>query len=327
MNQCLLPQTRWLLLIHQIPPKPDYFRVRIWRRLQQLGAVSLKNSVYVLPRRDQTLEDFQWVQREIVKGGGDASVCEASFIEGFSEQQIEALFRTARDADYRKIEEEAENLLKKLPAGKLEGDRRGQAKTQLAHLTMRFEEVVSRDFFSAPGQRLVKNLLTAIDKRLQADMSATKAKKARPIIPKDVRGHTWVTRKGIHVDRMASAWLIRRFINPTARFKFVSEKNYHAGPKELRFDMFEAEFTHEGDRCTFEVLIDKFRLEDPALRPLAEIVHDIDLKDLKFGRQEVVGVDHVIAGIAMKQKEDEARLDRGVALFDELYEYFRRKNP
>ena len=145
------------------------------------------------------------------------------------------------------------------------------------------------------------------------------------VIRRRTRGRTWVTRKGIHVDRMASAWLIRRFIDPEARFKFVPGRGYRPQAGELRFDMFEAEYTHDGDRCTFEVLVEKFQPEDRALRPVAQIVHDIDLKDSKFGRPEVQGIERLVAGIAMAHREDEERLARGSAVFEDLYEYFRRK--
>ena len=141
----------------------------------------------------------------------------------------------------------------------------------------------------------------------------------------DVRGRVWVTRKGIHVDRIASAWLIRRFVDPDARFKFVPAKGYKPAEKELRFDMFEAEFTHDGDLCTFEVLVSRLGIDDRALVPIAEIVHDIDLKDSKFDRPETSGIDRLIAGIAMGHRDDESRLERGSAVFDGLYEYFSRK--
>jgi hypothetical protein len=140
-----------------------------------------------------------------------------------------------------------------------------------------------------------------------------------------VRGRTWVTRTGVHIDRIASAWLIRRFIDTEARFKFVLG-GYEPEKDELRFDMFEAEFTHEGDLCTFEVLVRRFGLKDSSLRQIAEIVHDIDLKDAKFGRPEAVGIDRLIVGIAMRQKSDEARIDDGGAVFESLYEYFKRKS-
>jgi hypothetical protein len=312
---------RWLLLIHQVPPKPNYFRVKVWRRLQSLGAVAIKNSVYVLPRTEQTHEDFEWVMREIIEGGGDASICEARFVEGLSDDQVEALFHAARDADYARLAEDVRNLFDTLPAGRdLAHEQRRQVDTDLARLTRRFTEITAIDFLGAPGREAVDGLLAGIEQRLRA-----KASSAAAAADVRVRARTWVTRKGIHIDRMASAWLIRRFIDPAATFKFVPGKGYRPERGELRFDMFEAEYTHEGDHCTFEVLLKRFHLEDAALRPIAEIVHDIDLKDAKFERTEAAGIDRLVAGIAMAHKDDGARLERGAAVFDDLYEYFRRK--
>ena len=140
-----------------------------------------------------------------------------------------------------------------------------------------------------------------------------------------VRARTWVTRTGIKVDRIASAWLIRRFMDPDARFKFVSGKGYRAAEGELRFDMFQAEFTHEGDKCTFEVLLDLIARKDPALRAIAEIIHDIDLKDNKFGRDEAVGIRTLIDGIALTTPDDLERIARGTEVFNNLYEVFGKK--
>ncbi len=318
-------ESRWLLLIHQLPPKPDYFRVKIWRRLQRLGAVAIKNSVYVLPRTDQTQEDFQWVLREIVAGKGEGSICEAGFVDGLSNGQIEALFQTAREADYRRLAGEARRL-QKAPAAKkkIPDGRRAQAETDAARLRKRLTEIVALDFFGAPGREAVEGLIHGIEARMRKK-SGRPAVKFSAARPQSLKGKTWVTRKGIHVDRMASAWLIRRFIDPEGRFKFVPAKGYRPLSGEVRFDMFEAEFTHEGDRCSFEVLIDRLGIDDAALAPIAQIVHDIDLKDSKFGRPETAGIERLIAGIAMAHKEDESRLARGSALFDDLYEYFKRK--
>jgi hypothetical protein len=318
---------RWLLLIHQLPPKPDYFRVKIWRRLQRLGSVAIKNSVYVLPRNDQTQEDFQWVLREIVEGGGDASLCEARFVEGLSDDQVEALFQAARSADYGQIAEEARRLAEApSPEGPIEDGRRTQIEVDLARLKRRLAEVVAIDFFGAPGGEAAKGLVSGVEARMREKKSGKKAGKAPTTRREELRGKIWVTRKGIHVDRMASAWFVRRFIDSGARFKFVPAKGYKPVPGELRFDMFEAEFTHEGDRCTLEVLMERTGLNDPALIPIAEIVHDIDLKDSKFGRQEALGIERLIAGICMAQKDDETRLVRGEAVFNDLYEYFKRKS-
>ena len=322
----MVDEKRWLLLIHQLPPKPDYFRVKIWRRLQRLGSVAIKNSVYVLPKNDQTQEDFQWVLREIIEGGGEASLCEARFVEGLSDEQVEALFQAARGAEYDEIAEEARRLAEiPLPEGQIEDSRRTQSEIDLARLKRRLAEVVAIDFFGALGREAAEGLVSGVearmrDKRLGKEIGTVTATRRE-----DLQGKTWVTRKGIHVDRMASAWFVRRFIDSGVRFKFVPPKGYKPLPGELRFDMFEAEFTHEGDRCSLEVLIERTGLRDPALSPIAEIVHDIDLKDSKFGREETAGIDRLIAGIAMAHKDDESRLTRASAVFDDLYEYFRRK--
>ena len=316
---------RWLVLIHQIPPNPSYLRVKVGRRLQSLGAVAVKNSVYVLPIGDDALEDFQWVRREIVSGGGDASVCEARFVEGLSDASVEALFHAAREVDYEALAEEARALQASgTKRGKHAAKPKEQIESGLARLRKRLAEVVAIDFFGANGRDAVEGLLAAIESSLRGPQSEAEHD---PTAPPDVRGRTWVTRTGVHVDRIASAWLIRRFIDREARFVFVRGHDHPAAPGQLRFDMFEGDFTHEGDLCTFEVLLRRFGLDDPALVRLGQIVHDIDLKDGKFKHAETPGVDHLIAGIAMRHQDDEARIADGGAAFEALYEFFRRKRP
>ncbi len=314
-----------MLLIHQIPPKPNYFRVKIGRRLQRLGAAPIKNSVYVLPRGEQSYEDFEWVVREIVEGGGEASVCEARFVEGLSDAEVEALFNSAREADYLQLAGEARRLQSMLSRRKKTEDSK-ELESSLARLRKRLAEIENIDFFAATGRDTVEALLVTLEQRMKVAATQASEEGDAPHPPMEkVQGRTWVTRKGIHVDRMASAWLIRRFIDKDAGFKFVPGKGYHPEAGELRFDMFEAEFTHEGDRCTFEVLLHRFGLTDLALKQIAEIVHDIDLKDGKFSREDALGLDRLIAGIAMAHPEDEKRLAEGTAVFNSLYEYFRRK--
>jgi hypothetical protein len=319
-------QVRWLLLIHQIPPQPNYLRIKIGRRLQRLGAVAIKNSVYVLPRSDSAHEDFEWVTREIVKAGGDASVCEARFVEGLSDQQIEALFNGAREADFLEVAKKARDLIGTGKRGKkIDEERRGELESGIARIRKRLSDISAIDFFGANGSQAAEAILAELEERLRKPVVESPQPGSRALAPRDVRGRTWVTRKGIHVDRMASAWLIRRFIDPEARFKFVPGKGYQPEPDELRFDMFEAEFTHDGDRCTFEVLLREFELNDASLRAISEIVHEIDLKDGKFGRPDTLGLERLINGIAMANEEDEARLAQGSTIFDGLYEYFKRK--
>jgi len=285
----------------------------------------VKNSVYVLPKSDQTHEDLQWVLREVVESGGEASLCEARFVDGLSDDEVMQLFRSAREDDYQEISRDLERIATSLSKKtKTDSESRKRLALELERIHKRVTEVMAIDFFSAPGREGAERLIFALDARLQDASPAGKAAKATQQL-QSFQDRTWVTRKGIHVDRMASAWLIRRFIDPNARFKFVPAKGYQPQPGEIRFDMYEAEFTHEGDRCTFEVLIERVGLSDPGLRPIAEIVHDIDLRDAKFAREETPGIERLIAGIAMAHKDDETRLSRGTAVFDDLYEYFSRK--
>lgn len=311
------------MLIHQIPPKPNYLRVKVGRRLARIGAVALKNTVYVLPRSDSAQEDFQWVLREVVAAGGEATLLDAHLVDGLADPEVEALFRNARDADYGVIAGEARDLEKRLQGATLDDELRRQVDPELRRLERRLEEIAAIDFFEASGRETAHGLLTALRARL------TPPTVPPPTPEPDTRdayhGRTWVTRAGIHIDRIASAWLIRRFIDPDARLKFVQAKGYVPVPGELRFDMFEAEFSHEGDLCTFEVLCARFQLEQPGLRALAELVHDIDLKDGKFGRPEVAGLAAQIAGLGLIHRDDETRLARGSELFDELCTYLAKK--
>jgi hypothetical protein len=315
---------RWLLLIHQIPPQPAYFRAKVGRRLQRLGAVAIKNSVYVAPLNDATQEDFQWVAREIVSEGGEATLCRAEFVEGLRDDQIEALFGAARDADYAQVAEDTRELLSGLPPRLARDDeRRDDLETQLGRLQKRINEVTAIDFFGAPGRVAAEEALASLGRRLKR--GEANGGESAEISPESYRGRTWVTRKNVHVDRMACAWLVGRFIDSDAKFKFVGGQGYRAGQGEVTFDMYEADFTHVGDQCSFETLVKRFDLREAGLKPLAEIVHDIDVKDGKFMRAEAPGVAAIIAGIALAEREDEARIALGNRMFDALLQLYRRK--
>ena len=300
--------TEWLLLIHQLPPTPSYLRVKIARRMQRIGAVAIKNTVYVLPASESTLEDFQWTIGEIRAGGGEANLFEARVIEGLTDADVEQLFNAARDEDYEEIAAEVAQVSQSGP----------QVAAEIARLRKRAADVNAIDFFGAPKGQVVAALLDALANRTQSAPLESPAEKS-------YRARVWVTRAGAHVDRMASAWLIRRFIDPEATFAFVTTKQYEPKEGEVRFDMFDADFTHEGDRCTFEVLLDRMGLDDPALRAIAEVVHDIDLKDTKFDRPETGGIAVLVAGIAMAHRDDEARIARASQALDDLYVYYQRK--
>ena len=292
----------WLLLIHQLPPKPDYLRAKIARRLQRLGALTLKNTVYLLPSNDQTLEDFEWTAGEIRSGGGEANVFEARFVDGLSDGEVQNRFNDARDSEYAPLIAEARAVRRK----------KKPDEAAIASLRERAAEIDRIDFFGAPNGQVLHSLLIG-------------SSGGHGEIPARLRNKIWVTRAGVHVDRIACAWLIRRFIDADAKFRFVSGRTEKPARDEIRFDMFEAEFTHDGNRCTFEVLVDHIRPSDRALRAIADIVHDIDLKEERFRRPEGHGVAALIEGITVAHREDRTRIERASGALDDLYAWFSRR--
>lgn len=316
---------RWLLLIHQLPSKPAYFRVKIWRRLQGIGAVAVKSTVYALPANTETQEDFEWLLKEIVEGGGEAMVCEARLLDGLSDAQARALFDAARDEDYEVVAKEARALAERLDGG-VTSEERAEARSLTTRLRKRLADIASIDFFGATGRLSAESLVVEIEHNLAEDIKMMKRSPDDPTqTPAVLKGSAWVTRKGVHVDRIACSWLIRRFIDKDAVIRFVPGKGYEPKAGELRFDMFEGEITHEGDRCSFEVLLTRIGINDAALLAISEIVHDIDLKDSKFGREETTGIASLIAGVCAANPEDEQRIAQGAVVFDNLYQYFRSK--
>ena len=325
-TEVLAEPDRWLLLIHQLPAKPAYFRVKIWRRLQNLGAVTMKNAVYALPAGEQAQEDFEWLLKEISDGGGEGMICEARMVDGLTDEDVRNLFNEARSQDYAEVSKDA-RALHVLISG-VDGVPDIELRSRVLRLRADLERVVARDFFGADGRETVEGLLAGIETKLRKEETVPETDQSQEPAAAglgSLKGRVWVTRKGVYVDRIASAWLIRRFIDPDAKFKFVPAKGYMPMPGELRFDMYDGEFTHEGDHCTFEVLTARAGLSDPALSAIGEIVHDIDLKDAKFARVEASGIASVIESIAAANKDDGRRLERGAAVLDDLYELFRRK--
>lgn len=298
---------RWLMLIYQLPTQPAYPRTKVWRRLQALGAIAVRGSAYVLPLTEEAREDFHWLVGEIVTGGGDAMVCEARLVEGLADAEVEAMFNAARDEAYAELAGEARQLLAAVEPGT----------GAIARLRRRLETQTAIDFFGAAGREPALRLIETLERKPALPASGEEASG----IPADLLGRTWVTREQMFVDRLACAWAVKRFIDPAARFRFVSARGYRPEPGDLRFDMFEGEISHEGDKCSFEVLIERARLDsDPALRAIAKIVHDIDLKDEKFGRPEAAGILLLLKGVCAPERSDEQRLARASAIFNDLYE-------
>jgi hypothetical protein len=231
------------------------------------------------------------------------------------------LFRAARDSDYRELMEEIKELREELRTAEKAGEAWASGMVgRVSRLRQRLTEIQTIDFFSAPGGKQAETLVSEMEARVRT-APIHKAQQR----PGSYAGRTWVTRKGVHVDRIASAWLIRRFVDPNPRFKFVAAKGYRPEPDELRFDMFDAEFTHEGDFCTFEVILERLNIGDNALRRIAEIIHDIDLKESRFGRLETAGIALIVNAICTKHKEDFDRIERGTILLDDLYDFFKKR--
>jgi hypothetical protein len=305
---------RWLLLVQQLPTRPSNARVKTWRRLQALGAVPVKNSVYVLPNSPETREDLEWVKSEIVAMKGEATLFEADGFDSLSEEEIVAAFRRARGEDYAALARETAKLAKAARAEK--GDRRGSAR-RLKLLRKRFSEISAIDFFGADGRDAVSRRLDEIESALEGTTSPVPGGR---LDPRDFRGRLWVTRPRPGIDRMASAWLVRRFIDPDARFGFAEKLD--APADVVPFDMYGVELGHQADRCTMETLVERFAVRNDSVDAVARIVHHVDLKDDGSASSEAAVMRALVAGLRQTYREDGELLERGIALFEALYRGF-----
>ena len=327
------PTAEWILLIHQLPPRPTNLRVRIWRKLQKLGAVAIKNSVYVLPANDKTNEDFQWLKQEIESAGGEAAVFKAGSVEGATDEEIIAAFRNSRDAEFSALTAEFDGLTGRIReqsrAKHLSPARLAAHETELDRLHVELQRVITNDFFEAKGRGAALSAYERCQKTIRtsqtpAKKSITRTRKSGVLSTADFQSRRWVTRRNLHIDRLASAWLISQFIDKRPRFYFVDDNETLKGA--IPFDMFGAEFTHQGDDCTFETLLKRFGLMDiQGLRDLAEIVHDIDLKDDKFNRLEAAGLNAIINGLSASLRDDRKLLQQSNVIFDGLFALFGKR--
>src|SRR6266850_1193476 len=298
---------RWLLLLLSLPPRPSSLRVRTWRRLRGLGAVPLKSSAYLLPDSPDRYEQFQWLAQEIQRDGGDATLLRVDRIENMQEPDVVHQFQEARNHDYAALAERYRKLLK---------GRGPRLAEELARLAREMARITEIDFFEAPGRREVERAREAVEERM-ASGRGRPAGAAPPLDLAALKGRRWVTRPRPHVDRIASAWLIKRFVDPAAEFVFAPPDQIPADA--IPFDMAGVEFGHHGDDCTFETLLRRTGLRDRKLAVLAEIVHEADIKDQKFAREEARGIDLVLRALLSAIKDDHEALAQGMTLFDGLY--------
>jgi hypothetical protein len=296
----------WLLLVFSLARKGASLRVTVWRKLQRYGALPLGNSGYFLPNTAENRERFEWLAAAVRTQGGEASVLEVQSVDNCSFQQMKQRFSDARSRDYRE-------LLKDLRKPSTSSNR----PSRITRLRRRFQDVVSIDFFGNPLREQVEHALNA--------MQTSKTKLLTPetgsITPAEYRNRVWVTRPRPGVDRVTSAWLIHKFIDPKAKFAFAPEDK--KPPKAVPFDMYEGGFGHRGEDCTFETLLKVFRIRDKKIPVMAEIVHDADLFDEKFGRKEGFGIDEVMKGWAQQGLSDQELLKRGMQLAEGLYKSLR----
>jgi hypothetical protein len=304
---------QWLLLVHQLRSSASNPRVRTWRRLQQLGALPLKQAVYVLPDSPTAREDFEWLKTEIEGAGGQATVFSARAVDSWSNDALVDEFRRTREASYDGVARDAEKLLKRY-AGRPKAVLPRRAVPQLRERLAAIEQV---DFFGSAGRDRVVTLIRQLESRGH-EPAASHGREAKNTLAPEYHGRLWVTRARPGVDRMASAWLIRRFVDAQARFAFLGEGDVTPAGA-VPFDMFGVEFTHRGEHCTFETFCSVFQLDDPALAKIAGIVHDLDLKDERFGAPETASIGLLIDGLRLCHGDDQALLAAGIAMFEALY--------
>jgi hypothetical protein len=315
----------WLIFFSSLPSKPVGSRVKVWRKLAKAGAIQFKGAVYLLPDSRENLEFFQWLAGEIRGLGGEAAFVRADRVETVPDGEIVALFERRKSLDYDPLRE-ALGVLER----RIDGARQGAPASTVKGLQGRFarfrrdfEEAQRTDFFaSADGRDLGERI-----ERAQTDLSAlAQAAERRPApaaipdrSPDAYRGRRWVTRSAPFVDRMASAWLIRKFIDPAAEFRFIEEEEVAAATDAVAFDVRGGEFAHVDDLCTFEILVRSFGLNDASLAKIVEIVHDLDVRDERYRRAENPGVEEILDGIRRTARDDADALERGMAIFEMLY--------
>jgi hypothetical protein len=305
---------RWLLLGHQLPTPSSNARVKTWRRLQQIGAVPARNSVYVLPNTEQCREDFEWIRSEIVALGGEATVFAADAISEGGTDDIIAIFRRAREQDYRALKTELDRLLPKSKAKRqFLSSREGTAARSLRALRDRFSAIERIDFYDSPARGDAAASLDALEQAIHGRRLAS-GEMPNPLIPVGFTARRWVTRHRPGVDRMASAWLIRCFIDPSATFAFTD----HPSGADVPFDMYTGEFSHHGELCTFEVLAARFLLKNSAITKVGQIVHDLDKKDTKYDPPEAAAVGRMVEGLRALHADDATLLEQGISMFDAL---------
>lgn len=310
----------WLLLVHQLPARPSNLRVRTWRRMQQLGAIAVKQAVYVLPNSPAAREDFEWVKSEVESSGGQASIFVAARLDKFANDELVQEFRRAREGDYTELARAVERAVRAARRARAPRRSRRVAPRLVEMFRQRLRALEAIDYFSSAGRDRVILLMTELEEIL----NSRPVRSSSPPAPKSYEGRTWITRPRPGIDRMGSAWLIKRFIDPEARFEFADRPP--SGGNGVPFDMFGVEFTHQGEWCTFETLAHTFAVPGAAVTRLAAIVHHLDLKDASTAPPEAGVVGAMVEGLQAVYSDDHTLLEQGMTMFEALYRSFERSD-
>lgn len=300
----------WLLLLVRLPATHSAERVAIWRKLKKSGAIQIQTSTHILPDDPPRYETFQWLTQHIRDAGGDATLVRAREIDGFSNERLIELFNAARAKEYASLREVLRPFV-------TSARRTSNFGGKVDRIRKQFREIRETDFFDSPKAKDLEMVLRKLEG------TQLKSKPQPKLESRDFRGRVWLTRPRPEIDRVGSAWLIRKSIDPKAKFAFDSRRS--ANRRVLTFDMLDGDFSHDGDDCTFETLIRRFGIEDKAVRKIAEMIHDADLDDDKFQRNECVGIDRILKGWAKQGLPDKEILRRGFECFDALYAFFQRR--
>lgn len=318
--------TGWILFFYTVPSRPVSNRMKVWRKLTKAGAVQLKGSVYLLPYNDDHYEFLQWLSSEIGEMKGEAGFVKTEKIDSMKDPELIALFNTQRANDYKPIGKALDDLERRLSSiqkgGKAQNGK--GISEEFGKIMKNLEEVQKVDFFtSGEGRALherVKRTRLSLKTLAGAEPIKEKPVAITPRKLEDYQGKTWATRKKPFIDRMASAWLIRRFIDKHASFEFIDEREMDSLRKgSVVFDIKGGEFTHIGDLCTFEVLVKSFGFKDKTVRKMSEIIHDLDLKDDKYKSAEAKGLEDILTGIRKTTEVDSEALEKGMAVFEMFY--------
>ncbi len=308
----------WIVLSYSLPSSPRSSpRVALWRRLRRLGAVSPTGGIHILPAEEECIEAFQWLAQEIRQAQGEALVMPVEQFDGLSDAQLIERFQQVRAEEYGEIEKQLATL--EQAANTLTDEERANFQDSLDKLRRRQAEIKRVDYFHSPAGERITARLAALQQSLVANQTVMVDVPAATLA--EYQNKRWVTRPRPHVDRLACAWLIRRFLNPHAVIRYALEPE----PDEISFDMSSAHFGHQGQFCTFETMIRAFQLNAPGLQAMAEIVHEIDLRDGQSVRPESAGVEAILKGWLMAQFSDAELEAHGIALFEGLYTMFSEK--